>query len=169
MKLKKTTTQKVITLEQFNEFFRSIINLPINLVWRGYGSAVFLEIGEISEKVIYNTKRDKSRIVKEGQFGLMIEWSWRVEKQKSIYFGSWSTDRIIDNRLPKLQHKTIKNIEVIGRLPELIIEISDGLWLHSFATSESQPRWCLFLNRNEQPKKWIISEKGKLILETEQS
>lgn len=96
----------------------------------------------------------------------MIEWSWRVERQKSIFFGSWSTDRMIDNRLSKLRGQTVTSINIEGRLPELVIQLSEGFWVHSFATAEGQPEWCVFLDRKHSPSSYLVSEYGKLIRET---
>ena len=61
-----------------------------------------------------------------GRFAVILEWSWRVERSQSIYFGSFSTDRAIDNRLAKLWGKIIEATGVEGRLPELVIQLSNG-------------------------------------------
>ncbi len=164
--LRKTTTQAIITQDQFIEFTLPMIGLSVSLVWHGYGSTIFLEIGDLTEKIIRG-KNDKPRVSRQGQFGVMLEWSWRVERPKSICFGSESTNKIIDNRLAKLKRRTIKAIEVEGRLPELVIQLSDGFWVHSFSTSEGQPQWCLFLDRRQLPHEWLKSERGKLIKETD--
>jgi hypothetical protein len=163
--LKKVTTSNIISQEQFRQLTRPLIGLPISLVWRGYGSAIFFELGELSDKTRFG-KNGQEKTSLLGRFGVMIEWSWRVERPQSIYFGSWSSDKIIDYRLNKLTGKVIKAIEVEGRLPELVLELSDGLWVHSFATEEGQPGWCLFLDRQHSPQEWLVSERGKLIKET---
>ena len=75
----------------------------------------------------------------------MIEWSWRVENMRSILLGSWSSDRKVNNQLPKLTGKIIKNIRITGRLPEIEIELENNQWIHSFQTSEGQPAWCIFM------------------------
>lgn len=163
--LKKVTTRNTISQEQFRELTRPLIGLPISLVWRGYGSAIFLELGELSERTRFS-KNGQEKTSLLGRFGVMIEWSWRVERLKSIYFGSWSSDKIIDNRLNKLKGKTIIAVEIEGRLPELVLELSDSFWVHSFATDEGQPEWCLFLDRQHSPQEWLVSERGHLIKET---
>ncbi len=136
--LEKTTAQTVISPNTFYELTRPIIGMPVSHVWRGYGSAIFLEIGQLTRE-IWRRKDGQKTLFLAGQYGIMLEWSWRVEHPKSIYFGSWSTDRIINNRLSGLKGKTIQVIETEGRLPELNVQLSGGLWVHSFATSESQP------------------------------
>jgi hypothetical protein len=161
----QTTKQSVIAYEEFEKLTRPVLGLPVSWVWQGYGSAIFLEIGKLTLKK--NRKDGTERISYTGEYGVMIEWSWRVERSRSIYFGSWSTDKVIENRLAKLKDRTLEGIEVEGRLPELVIRLSGGLWVHSFATAESQPRWCLFLDRKRSPVEWLVSERGKLIKETQ--
>jgi hypothetical protein len=163
--LREPMTRTTITQHQFHELTLPIIGLPVSFVWRGCGSAIFLEIGEIIG-TIPPGKDDRGTASHTGRFGVMIQWSWRVERPKSIYFGSFSSDRVIDNRLAKLQQRTVKAVEVEGRLPELVIQLSGGLWVHSFATEESQPEWCLFLDRTQSSQAWLSSEHGKLIKET---
>ncbi len=163
--LKKTTSQTSITSDTFYELTRPIIGMPVSHVWRGYGSAIFLEIGKLTREKLQR-KDGRELLLVRGQYGIMIEWSWRVEHPQSIYFGSWSTDQIINNRLNGLKDKTILALEIEGRLPELVVQLSGGLWVHSFATSEGQPEWCLFLNRKRSPHKWLKSERGRLLKET---
>jgi hypothetical protein len=162
--MQRDATQSVISAEEFQELVRPLLGLPISRVWRGAGSSIFLEIGKLfKETWRYPKKRKTTSIV--GQFGVMIEWSWRVERQKAIFFGSWSTDRMIDNRLPKLRGRTVTSIEIEGRLPELVIRLSGGFWAHSFATAEGQPTWCVFLDNAHSPSSYLVSEYGRLIHE----
>ena len=156
----------IISTDQFAEHVRPISGLPISHVWRGYGSAIFIEFGDLTECTV-QYRGGRQSIFHDGQFGVMIQWSWRVERPRSIYFGSWSTNKVIDNRLPKLLHKTVKSIEVEGRLPELVIELSEGLWVHSFSTNEGQPYWCLYLDRKQIPNLWLKSEGGRVVLESD--
>lgn len=93
----------------------------------------------------------------------MIEWSWRVERAQSIAFGSWSGDLKIFNGLKKLENLSVVEVSIEGRLPELVVQLSGNFWLHSFVTVESQPEWCLFLDRN----RWVDSANGRLRLTTQ--
>lgn len=163
--MNKSTVRSVISLEVFHELTRPLVGQIVSQAHRGCGSCIMLEIGELSpETVRFKSGRETTFL--HGQFSVMIEWSWRVERPASIYFGSWSTERIINNRLPKLEGRSIIAIEVEGRLPELVLQLSDGLWVHSFTTVESQPEWCVFLDRKQQPHEWLISDRGKIVKET---
>ena len=90
---------------------------------------------------------------------MMLEWSWRVERARSIEAGSWGTDRRIDGAVARLRGPTVSVISVTGRLPELVIELADGRWVHSFMTAEGQPEWTVFLPDGS----WITVERGRII------
>jgi hypothetical protein len=162
---KKRTTRVAITQAQFHELTFPMIGLPVSRAWRGGGTAIFLEIGELT-KEIFHCSNGHVVVRQRGQFTAMLEWGWRVERPQSIYFGSRSTDRLIENRFAKLQQGTIEVVDVVGRLPELVVQLSNGLWVHSFSTEEGQPRWYLTLDRNQSPRTWLRSERGRLIKET---
>lgn len=157
-----------ITKEQFHNLTRSLIGLPVSKTWRGVGSAIFFELGKLTEEQRQH-KDGTTRISHRGEAGVMLEWSWRVERPKSVLFGSWSGDKEITNKLLKLQHLVVVDITVEGRLPELVIQLSDGHWIHSFTTVDGQPQWCLFLSRDKSSRQWVTSEIGKLVLSTEEA
>jgi hypothetical protein len=53
------------------DFTARLIRLPVSHIWRGHGSALFLEFGLLQPR----TKRDGSLGFPEGEMSLMIEWS----------------------------------------------------------------------------------------------
>lgn len=126
----------VISPEVFITRTRCLLGMPVSHAWRGYGSAIFLEFGEL-------VRGDRKNPL--GESSAMLEWSWRVEKKKSVFFGSFSGERKIANGLQALVGRQIVNVAVEGRLPELILSVSGGIWVHSFTTVEGHPEWTLFL------------------------
>jgi len=89
----------------------------------------------------------------------MIQWSWRIEKVRSIQLGSWSSERKINAGIRALKGLKVVEVTVEGRLPELELHLNSGLWIHSFATVEGQPEWALFLRDGS----WITVERGRLV------
>ena len=89
----------------------------------------------------------------------MIEWSWRIEKARSIQSGSWSSERRITSTVRALKGRRILNVAVEGRLPELNLRLNTGIWVHSFATAEGQPQWAVFLRDGS----WVTVERGRLV------
>jgi len=155
-------TIKKIGSKDFITLTRQIIGLPVSRTWRGYGTAIFFELGKLSE----HRKRRDGSISLWGEVTIDLEIGWRVERKQSIYFGSSSGHWRINNCLDKLQGLKIVNITLQGRLPELIVELSNGIWLHSFSTWEGQPDWTLFFNNYSPNRQWLFSKRGNIILAT---
>jgi hypothetical protein len=128
-----------IAKNEINGVLASLIGLPISRVWRGYGSAVFFELGALRPY-----KNRKGTDSPQGDVSLMIEWSWRVEKARSIWFGAFSSQKTIDSRLPQLVGRTVIAASFAGRLPEISLELSDGLWFSSFMCAQGQQEWVIF-------------------------
>lgn len=136
--------EEIINDTQLEKLIKPYFGKTVSRSWQGYGSALFLEIGELTDG--------------KGELSIMIEWSWRVEKNQSIWFGSWSEDEIIEANVPKLKGYTLRNITTYARLPELSISLSDNVWVNSYATSEGHPDWALIFKNIE-----ISSKSGRLL------
>ena len=165
--------QEWISRTQFHDLTRPLIGLPVSRTWRGYGSTIFFELGKL--KTTERKRKDgTTSLYSRGQASVMLEWSWRVERPQSVLFGSDSENRRIAYQLNKLQGLTVLDVTTEGRLPELVLQLSSGHWVHSFTTVESQQEWCLFLghepeNPEDQPHRWIDSARAKLRLTTQES
>jgi len=93
----------------------------------------------------------------------MIEWSWRVENETAISFGSFSENETIDDEVPRLVGASIIDVSLFGRLPEIVIALDNKKWIQSFATQGGQPEWSLFLNDGS----WCYVENGRVHQEDE--
>lgn len=132
-----------ISVKEAVEFTAPYIGKKVSRVWQGHGSTIFLEIGELTEN--------------KGELTVMIEWSWRVENKYEIEFGSWSDDSEFPNLLRKLDGLTLQDITFQSRLPEVIVQLSDDMWVCSFSTVEGDPEWAIIT-----PGKTLLSSKGSL-------
>lgn len=144
-----------ITAAGFRERVAPLLGMEVSRAWRGHGSALFLELGALHDEPGFRGA--------QGQATVMIEWSWRVERPRSIAFGSWSTDRKMDFAIPRLAGRRVESIAAEGRLPELVIALSGGLWVHAFTTVEEQPQWVLFL----PDQSWLHVVGGRLARNTQ--
>lgn len=140
------------------------VGLPVSHTWRGYGSAIFAELGRLRppERHPPGSKLPPLREPR-GEVRLMIEWSWRVERPRSIQFGSWSTEARITSGVAGLAGERVATIGVDGRLPELVLGLTDGRWLRSFMTADGQPRWAVFLPDGS----WLTVERGCIVHDTQ--
>jgi hypothetical protein len=140
--------------EEFVALTRSLIGLAVSHAWRGHGTAFFLEFGALTPPGPRGNNP-------KGEAGLMVEWSWRVESSRSVQFGSWSGNLKMDNGIRTLIGRSVEEISLVGRLPELYIHLSAGRWVHTFMTREGGPEWTLFL----QDASWITLRNGRAVRE----
>jgi hypothetical protein len=124
-------------------FRDGLIGLPLSHLWRGYGSAIFLEFGRLTTR----TRRSGEAGNPKGELGLMIQWSWRIENTTSILCGSWSKEHLWEPTFDLLREKAVVELSVVGRLPEIVVGLTEGLYVSSFMTGEGNPEWCLFDRR----------------------
>jgi hypothetical protein len=141
----------------FDAYRLGIVGKRISSVWRGHGSAIFLELGDLSPAA----RRDGSPGRAAGEYGVMMEWSWRIEDETSILCGSWSDEEKWDGFFSSLIGRSIEEFSLFGRLPELSIALSGGIYVSSFMTAEGQPAWTIF-DRSGQGggERWINVEGG---------
>lgn len=157
-----TTTIEKITTEEFHTITYPFIGLPISHIWCGGGASVFFELGELSER---NRKRRDGSFSTSlwGEATINFEIGWRVERPQSVFFGTSSEEQLISSGLNKLQGLKVLSLSLQGRLPELIVELSDKIWLHSFSTWEGQPEWALFFNK-PSGRQWLMSKRGNIVI-----
>jgi len=142
------------------EGFRGgLIGLPLSHLWRGYGSAIFLEFGRLTPR----TRRSGEAGNPHGEFGLMIQWSWRIENVVSILCGSWSQEPLWKPSFDLLHNRTVVDLSVFGRLPEVSVALSDGFFVSSFMTAEGDPSWVLF-DRRAGTERWLSVREGSLLI-----
>jgi hypothetical protein len=140
------------------EAYRSrIVGKRVSSVWRGHGSAIFLEFGNLSP----SPRRDGSSGRMSGDYGVMMEWSWRIADQRSVLCGSWSDEDNWQEFLPSLEGRGIEGLSLFGRLPELSIALSGGIHVASFMTADGQPAWTIFdRTRQNNSELYLCVENG---------
>jgi hypothetical protein len=124
-------------------FRDALIGLPLSDVWRGGGSSIFLQFGHLTPRTRHSGKPGNPT----GELELMIQWSWRIESTSSILCGSWSEEHLWEPAFNLLRNKVIVEISIAGRLPEIVVALTEGLYVSSFMTAEGDPQWALFDRR----------------------
>jgi hypothetical protein len=146
-------TKTKITLKEFIKATRPMIGLKLSHAWRGNGSAIFLEIGTLTQ--------DERRNHPQGEFSIMLDCSWRIEKSKSILVGSLATHALIEGQLNKLVGSRVKEVGLFSDLPEIMISFDSNIRILSFEAYETHPAWGLRL----PDSRWIGSCNGVLTQE----
>jgi len=143
----------------FNKYRSALLKKPLSAVWRGHGSAIFLEFGRLSPQ----KRHDGTAANSQGDVTVMIEWSWRIEREDAIMCGSWSDEDGWDEIFQSLIGREVQDISLFGRLPELSIALTGGLYVVSFMTAEGQPVWTILDRCSERAKiGWIDVRNGKV-------
>lgn len=154
--MKRTPGRTNISREQFHALTRPLVGIPVSHTWRGAGSAIFLELGELT--TFTRTMRRGEVEFMQGEVGLMLEWSWRVESPGAIQFGSWSENPRITRGVASLEGHTVLDVQLEGRLPELVLTLSGKRWLNTFMTAEGQPAWAIRMRDDA----WLGVNRGHL-------
>lgn len=130
----------------FEQVRLGMLGKPLSHLWRGHGTAIFLEIGELTPST--KMRRDGSRMNDLGDFGIMLDCRWRIENATAIICGSGDDHPTWDDILPSLIGLTVEDVHLTGRIAELSVSFSSDLHLTSFADSGSvidgQPEWTIF-------------------------
>lgn len=95
----------------------------------------------------------------------MIEWSWRIEGKRKIWCGSWSDGERWPRAFSRLEGARVIGVSLFGRLPEIIVRLSNGLSVVSMMTAEGDPAWGL-IQRFDGGTKSVSVRSGKLHLDT---
>lgn len=143
----------------FEALAAALSGQPISHLWRGYGSAVFIEFGDLAS----TTKRDGSPGHPQGQVSLGVEWSWRIEVDAAIVSGSWSEEDLWEPSFARLRGTRVASLKLFGRLPEVELSTDEGVRFVSFSTTEGQPQWHL-VDRRKDPAHWFSIREGRLHL-----
>jgi hypothetical protein len=149
-----TSNEDVSALPTFRE---ALIGLPLSHLWRGHGSAIFLEFGRLTPQSRRNGEAGNPR----GDFGLMVEWSWRIENRTSILCGSWSEGHLWEPTFDLIRNQAVVDLSVVGRLPEIVVAFAGDRYVSSFMTAEGDPSWTLFDRRGDAVR-WLNVREGKL-------
>jgi hypothetical protein len=120
------------------------VGLRVARPWRGYGAALFLELGRL-HTVIRKSKKGIRRS-RDGQVTFMIDPQWRVEKPRSIQFASNSKEGRFAKGMVTLEGQVLTGIALTEGLPELQVTFGDGRRLSTFCDWLTQPAWTILIN-----------------------
>jgi hypothetical protein len=98
---------------QLQPFRAALIGMPLSYVWRGYGSALFLEFGKLASR----TRRNGTGAEPQGEFGAMIQWSWRIEDECAIICGNWSEEQLWKPSFERLVGKKVVDVNLFALSP----------------------------------------------------
>jgi len=122
-----------------------LCGLPVSHVWFGHGSALFLELGALSRG---RAHRDGSTGNSKGEVTVIADFGWRIERIRSILGGSGDSKKALLSITQKLLGATVLSAQFVGRVPELELQFSNGLWLVTFSHYAGQPTWAVLFGES---------------------
>lgn len=144
------------SIEEFPELVRPLIGMVVSLPWKGFGTAIFFELGQSAEieiEVRGHLRRDK-----KGEASIGVQWDWRVEHGYEVLFGSSNSRPEMEEGILTLQDTSIERISVAGHVPEIEVLFSNGYCLRSMVMVSGEAEWSIKLPNGN----WIAPKRGLL-------
>jgi hypothetical protein len=134
-----------------------MVRMRLSSVWRGHGSAIFLEFGTL--------ERREGRQHHTGEITAMIPFDWRIERGDTIVCGSGSDEVIWQPTFEDMIGTTVHGVSTFRRLPELYIALSGGYFVASLMTAEGDPDWALIDRRKQDRLPTILVLNQRIVTE----
>ncbi|WOF41906.1 hypothetical protein KNJ79_11695 [Sphingopyxis indica] len=142
----------------FNSLRVALLGLPLAEVWRGDGSAIFCEFGNLTAR----KRSDGSTGHPWGEISVGLEFDWRIEKDAAIVCGSGGNRELWDAHFRRITGATAIELSLFGTVPELSLELSTGHRLQTYSLYEDGPDWALTDRRGDE-EMWVYWEDGHII------
>jgi hypothetical protein len=136
----KTMARTALTVDEANLQLAPLAHMPVSAAWKGYGTTIFLELGNLSLE-------DRRRGPK-GEVTIYVSWDWRVAKGSRVLFGSSNSSPEMADGIATLVGLTVDNVTIQGTVPELSMVFSDGAGLQSAAMCTDTSEWDVSLPNN---------------------
>ena len=142
-----------------------LLGKPVSHVWFGDYSALYLEVGELTASD--STRRDGTACNPRGEMCIYAGFDWRIERPRSIFGSRDCSRRRQHSMCTGLQGATITSASTFGRIPELQIGFSNGLWIASFSLYPGNPQW--FVSFHKPSTIHLCTQNGKLFIDRRDS
>ena len=124
-----------------NPSLNTLVGQPVSHVWFGNYSALYLELGALNPGG--RTRHDGASGNPQGEFTVHAGFDWRIERPRSIFGSRDCSCRRQRSVIAKLIGTTVIPATISGRLSELQIGISNGMWIATFDLFRGDPGWCV--------------------------
>lgn len=141
-----------LTLTQANHLIQPLVTLPISHAWKGYGTAIFIELGALTPSA------HARALHPVGEFSIYIGWDWRLEEGTRVRFGSSNNRPEMQVGLATLVGLTITSAAITGAVPEIALTLSNGQRLISAAMCSDVSEWTIRLPGS----RWVACIDGEV-------
>ena len=116
-----------------------LVGRVVTHTWFGDYSSLYIELGELTSR----RRKDGTAGNPTGEITIYAGFDWRVERPRSILGGSKSPTTRWPILAKMIEGATVRSVEMTGRLPELLVGLSNGLTLATFNAYRGQPGWTI--------------------------
>lgn len=147
--------------EELLDRYRSLLKGErLSAHWFGYGTVLFLELGSL----VPSTRRDGSPGSLRGEYGVMIQFDWRIETDEAVLVGSADEQALKNSVLTELTGESIQDLSVYGPPHELVVHFAGGRRVRSFLTVAGEPEWAVFVRGGgADAESWLSVKDGHLV------
>ncbi|MFD2262977.1 hypothetical protein ACFSM5_08770 [Lacibacterium aquatile] len=139
------------------QLIKNLIQMPLNHVWRGHGSALFLEFGLLEPVLLRNGKQGHPR----GEMSVHPGTDWRFEQAGRVVCAAYGNEDHWHKTWASLIGQRLVAIDIGNSIPDLTLSFENGTRLRSFVLTEEPPAWTLTDHR-QKPELWISWRQGAL-------
>jgi hypothetical protein len=144
-------------IEKFHALVQPLVGLAVSLPWKGYGSAIFLELGVLFP--LESTRRQRHQ---KGEACIAVEWDWRMEAGTKVLFGSSNSRPKMESGIAALRNSTVQSLSVFGPVPELVVQFSNSYRMRTMVMATGDPEWSVKLPDG----RWIYAKAGRILIGT---
>lgn len=123
-------------------FVEALVGKKISHIWRGYGSTLFVEFGDLAPGKVRKGKEGNP----VGELTLMMDF-WRIENPRSVLVGAWSSEGKWQKAFERLLGAKVTAVEFFGHIPEITVSLDNRRRMVSFSPVEGQPDWAVLTRK----------------------
>jgi hypothetical protein len=148
-----------LTLEQAKRQLQRVVKMPITRAWKGYGTFVFLEMGNLQPEYYNSQKGIRTFLI--GDWSLELEGEWKIKQKDNTIIDTKNaglrdikraTKRLVGLHIEKFNFNTEQNSISIVLNHDIHIQVKQA----SYG----------FLSLAYNHRKWLIFDKERIRYES---
>lgn len=139
--------------------FSQTNGLTVSHAWRGYGSALFLEMGELTDSILL--RRDGSQRNPTGQVSVCLYDGWLILADQKPVYTTEVDESLWADLLAFCVGRFVMKIEVAGNQPELRIRLSGEIEIKACSQEDRSADWAVAFQRM-MPPQWLYLNQGEV-------
>lgn len=133
--------------------------LPISHAWRGYGSALFLELGKLTQTT--QLRRDGSQRNPTGQVSVCLYEGWLISADQKPIYTAEVDESLSTDLLAFCVSRSVEKIEVATDRSELRMMLSGQMEIEACSRGDRSADWAIAFQCTVPPQ-WLYLKQGEV-------